>query len=100
MIGPQASMTRERAASALWKPRARRMMRRTTELRPSARALLMPSRIAARIPSRCLRMVLAVLTNAGRRERLAREIHRSISSATVSVSRSPAKMARKASFSV
>jgi hypothetical protein len=45
-------------------------------------------------------MVLAVLTNAGRRDRLAREIHRSISSATASVSRSPAKMARKASFNV
>jgi hypothetical protein len=38
VIGPQASMTRARAASALWKPRARRMMRRTAELRPSARA--------------------------------------------------------------
>src|SRR6266545_2478773 len=100
VIGPQVSMTRARAASALWKPRARLMMRRTTLLRPSARPLLIPSRIAARMPSRCLRMVLATLTNAGSRDRLAREIHRSISSATPSGSRSPAKMARKASLRV
>src|SRR6266545_871555 len=100
VTGPQESMTRARAASALWKPRARRKTRRTTLLRPSARPLLMPSRIAAIRPSRNLRMVLDALTNAGRRERLAREIHRSISSATASGSRSPAKIARKASLRV
>src|SRR6266545_2657748 len=72
VIGPQVSMTRARAASALWKPRARLMMRRTTLLRPSARPLLIPSRIAARMPSRCLRMVLATLTNAGSRDRVER----------------------------
>jgi hypothetical protein len=47
-----------------------------------------------------LRIVLAVLTKAGSRERVAREIHRSISSVTWSRLRSPAKMARNASFSV
>ena len=94
-IGPQVSITRARAASALWKPRARRKIRRTTLLRPSARPLLMFSRIAASSPSRNLRIVLAALTNAGRRERLALEIHRSISSATWAGLRSPAKMARK-----
>src|SRR6266568_4349046 len=100
VMGPQESMTRARAASGLWKPRARRKMRRTTLLSPSARPLLMFNRIAASRPSRNLRIVLAALTNAGRRERLAREIHRSISSATWAALRSPAKMARNASFNV
>jgi hypothetical protein len=52
------------------------------------------SRIAASRPLRNLRIVLAALTKAGRRERLAREIHRSISSWTASGLRSPAKIAR------
>jgi hypothetical protein len=69
------------------------MIRRTWLLKPSARPLLIFSRIAARIPSRCLRMVLAVLTNASMRDRLALEIHRSMSSVACSVFRSPAKMA-------
>src|SRR6266702_1453211 len=47
------------------------MIRRTWLLKPSARPLLIFSRIAASIPSRCLRMVVAVLTNASMRERLA-----------------------------
>jgi hypothetical protein len=98
VIGPQVSMTRARAASGLWKPLARRMMSRTTVFRPSTRPLLIPSRRAAMIPSRCFRMVLAALTNAGRREREAREIHRSIRSPPCSGLRSPSKMARNASL--
>ena len=69
VMGPQVSMTNARAASGLWKPRARLNTRRTTEFSPSARALLMPSRNAAMMPSRCFLMVLAVLTNAGSRDR-------------------------------
>ena len=66
--------------------------------KPSARALLIFSRMAARIPSRCLRMLLATLTKGASRERLALEHHRSISSRVSSGFRSPEKIARKASF--
>jgi len=52
------------------------------------------------MPSRCFLIVLAALTNAGNRDREAREIHRSISSPACSTVRSPAKIARKASFRV
>lgn len=99
-MGPRVSMMRARAALGVWKPRARRMIRCTALLSPSARALLMPVRIAVSVPSRNVWMVLAVLMNAGRRERVALLIHRSIRAVTVAVSRSPAKMARNASFNV
>ena len=97
-MGPQLSMTRASAALLEWKPWARRVISRTTLLRPSARPLLMFRWMAARMPLRWRRMVLAALTNGASRERDARLIHRSISSATSSGSRSPAKMARKASL--
>jgi hypothetical protein len=50
------------------------------------------------MPSRCFRIVLEALTKAGSRDREAREIHRSISSAACSMLRSPEKIARKASL--
>ena len=74
------------------------MIRRTWLFKPSARALLILSRMAARIPSRCLRMVLATLTNGASRERLAWEHQRSISSTVSSGVRSPWKIARNASY--
>jgi len=52
---------------------------------PSALALFTPSSMAAKIPSRCLRMVLETLTNGGRRERVALEHHRSSSAPVSSV---------------
>jgi len=74
------------------------VIRRTWLFSPSALALFTPRVMAARMPSRCLRMVLATLTKEGRRERVALEHHRSSSAPVSSVSRSPAKMARKVSL--
>ncbi len=65
VMGLQVSMTRARAASDEWKPRARLKIKRTTEFSPSARALSIPRCSAARIPSRCLRIVLAVFDGRG-----------------------------------
>ena len=62
-MGPQVSRTRPRAASAEWKPRALRMIRRTLLLMPSWRPLLTFRSRAAVIPVRCLRRVLAALAN-------------------------------------
>lgn len=76
-MGPAESMTRARAARAEWNPNARRMMRRTRWLRPSRRALVRPRRIAARIPSRCSRMVRPALMNGWRRGRCTRAHQRS-----------------------
>ena len=50
-MGPQESMTRARAAWAVWNPKARRTINRTRWLSPSRRALVRPRRMAARIPS-------------------------------------------------
>src|SRR2546429_9841405 len=98
VTGPQVSITRARAASGLWKPRARRKIRRTTLLRPSARPLLMFNWIAASSPSRNLRMVLAALTNAGRRERLAPGVPPAVGSGAGVAVESPANMAREGSL--
>src|SRR5680860_481470 len=74
-MGPQHSITSAAAALAVWKPKARRVMRRMFAFRPSTRPLLSPRRMAARIPSRWSRMVRPSLTNTGRRERCAQPHH-------------------------
>src|SRR5680860_1059616 len=74
-MGPQHSITSAAAALAVWKPKARRVMRRMVAFRPSTRPLLSPRRMAARIPSRWSRMVRPSLTNTGRRERCAQPHH-------------------------
>jgi len=80
VIGPQASITSASAAWAEWNPSARRVMSRTLLLSASTLALLIPSRMAARMPSRCLWIVAARVTNASRRLRLALTHQRSSSS--------------------
>jgi hypothetical protein len=52
-------MMSARAALAEWNPYARLTIRRTRRLSPSCCALLIPSRTAAKIPDRRLRIVCA-----------------------------------------
>src|SRR6266545_4565747 len=75
-------------------------MRRTLLLSASVRPWLIPRRIASRIPSRCLRIVLPSLTNGASRQRARRERSRSISTVTSSMLRPDSKMPRTASLSV
>src|SRR6266545_1898868 len=63
------------------------------------RALLIPSRIAARMPWRCLRIVAARVTNGSRRLRAALTHQRSSSWVVWLGVRSPAKTSRSASLS-
>src|SRR5664279_4988697 len=74
------------------------MISRTWLFRPSARALFIFSRMAARMPSRNLRMVLAALMNGARRERLALEHQRSMSSTVSSGVRSPERISGEGLF--
>src|SRR5664279_4771398 len=75
------------------------MIRRTRRLSPSWRALLMPSRTAAKIPDRRLRMVAARVTNGVRALRWALEQNRSSRNATSVSSSSEPNTARRASLS-
>ena len=77
----------------------RLMMSRTWLFSPSTRPLLIPKQMAASRPSPNFRMVCATLTNGARRERLAREHQRPISSAVWPVEVA-AKISRNASFRV
>jgi hypothetical protein len=76
----------------------RLMMRWTRRFSPSCLALFTPSLTAARMPSRRLRMVLARLTKGFIPLRCALEQNRSTNMASSSSQKSPAKMARSASF--
>src|SRR6266540_4066826 len=73
-------------------------MSRTLLLSASTRALLIPSRIAARMPWRCLRIVAARVTNGSRRLRAALAHQRSSSWVVWLGVRSPAKTSRSASL--
>src|SRR5664279_1831534 len=100
LMGPRVTMIRARAAPAEWNPYARLMIRRTRLFRPSCLALLMPSRTAASIPARRLRMVAARVTNGFRPLRWALEQNRSSRNATSVSSRSESNTARSASLRV
>lgn len=89
MTGPQANMTVARAAWAVWKPWARRIMSRTLLFSPSWRPLDRPRLMAVVMPSRCFRIVRAVVTNLGIRLRWAFEHHRSSRVLVVSVPKFP-----------
>ena len=67
--GPQARRMSASAARAEWNPYARRTMSLALLFSASARALLRFRRRAARMPSRCLRIVRPSLTNGPRRLR-------------------------------
>ena len=98
-MGPQHSMIMAATASGVWNPYARLVMVRTLRLRPSVRPLMMPSSSAARIPSRCLRIVRASLTKGSSRDRWAQETKRSSSRVASATDRSGSKIARSASLS-